>query len=106
MFVCKHRTGTRLVTLPMPQLSIAFAQVRREFGFELLQLLDLRADILQFPADQVAHRRARFHFARAQIQQLLDLAKRKTESLHGADELKAEQIIFCVEPESSVGALR
>lgn len=34
------------------------------------------------------------------------IAKRKPESLHGADELEAEQIIFCVETESPVAALR
>ena len=61
---------------------------------------------LEFCAQQVAHSRAGFYFAGAQVQKLLDLAKRKAQPLHLPDELQEQQIMFRVQAKTTFCAFR
>jgi hypothetical protein len=88
------------------QFSLATAQRRPKLVFQFVKIVELLPDLREFCVQATTDRRARLQPGTPQVQQLANLAKRKSKSLHTPNESQRRDITFAILTESTCRARR
>jgi len=92
------------VPSPFSQFSITLLEIKDQFAFQVLQVVDFASNFAEFGCQQVFDLPASMSTMVSQIEKLLDFLQGEPESLHLFDKSESCYVIRCVKAEVPLGS--